>query len=67
MTDGINVGDYASASILDEIPPKVEIQVAETTNTSIKVNVIASDEESGLATTDTYTCLLYTSIWDYPH
>ena len=58
LTDGINVGDYASASILDEIPPKVEIQVAETTNTSIKVNVIASDEESGLATTDTYTYYL---------
>ena len=58
LTDGVNVGDYASASILDEIPPKAEIQVEETTNASIKVNVIASDEESGLATNETYTYYL---------
>mgnify|MGYP005794805191 CR=1 FL=1 len=58
LTDGVNVGDYASASILDEIPPKAEIQVEKTTNASIKVNVIASDEESGLATNETYTYYL---------
>ena len=58
LTDGTYSGDYASASIKDEIPPKVSVTVGNITNTSITLTVTASDEESGLATIGTYTYYL---------
>ena len=55
LTDGKNVGDYASINILDtEKPVVTNISVDEVTSDSIKVTVTASDNESGLADTGTY-------------
>ena len=55
LTDGANVGDYASINILDTEKPVVSnISVDEVTSDSIKVTVTASDNESGLADTGTY-------------
>ena len=55
LTDGSNVGAYASINILDtEKPVVTNISVDEVTSDSIKVTVTASDSESGLADTGTY-------------
>ena len=55
LTDGSNVGAYASINILDTEKPVVSnISVDEVTSDSIKVTVTASDNESGLADTGTY-------------
>ncbi len=55
LTDGTNVGAYASINILDTEKPVVSnISVDEVTSDSIKVTVTASDNESGLADTGTY-------------
>ena len=56
LTDGNNHGDYASASIQDGIDPVVDVlpNGAPTSN-SISVNVQASDNESGMTASPTYT------------
>ena len=55
LTDGTNVGAYASINIMDTEKPVVSnISVDEVTSDSIKVTVTASDNESGLADTGTY-------------
>ena len=55
LTDGTNYGDYASASIVDGTPPTVSSITAGTiTSNSIQVTVVASDGQSGLATSNTY-------------
>ena len=53
LTDGVNVGDYASVTISDTTGPTVSLSTSATYN-SITVTVNASDSGSGLATTDTY-------------
>ena len=55
LTDGTNVGAYASINIMDTEKPVVSnISVDEVTSDSIKVTVTASDNESGLEDTGTY-------------
>ena len=55
LTDGTNYGDYASVDIRDEIAPVVSnVATGEITENSIAVIVSASDNESGLATSNTY-------------
>ena len=54
LTDGVNHGEYASASIDDGIEPEASIEATEVTSDSITVKVTASDGQSGLATSETY-------------
>ena len=54
LTDGNNHGDYTSTTIQDTVNPKVEITRRTTTN-SITVTVQATDNESGMADSVTYT------------
>ena len=54
LTDGINAGQYASTSITDKIAPSVTVNKVTTSN-SIAVNVTASDGQSGMASSLTYT------------
>ena len=55
LTDGTNYGEYASATIVDDIAPTItRFEATETTSNSITVQVEATDNESGLASTDTY-------------
>ena len=54
LTDGVNHGEYASASIDEKIAPEASIEATEVTSDSITVKVTASDAESGLATSGTY-------------
>ena len=54
LTDGVNHGEYAAASITETIAPEASIEVTEITSDSITVKVTASDGQSGLATSDTY-------------
>ena len=53
--DGTNGSDYASASVEDKIAPKVTIAKGNITSNSIGVSVIASDSESGMASSLKYT------------
>ena len=55
LTDGINAGDYASTSIADGIAPNVTVNKGTTTSNSIAVSVTASDSQSGMASSLTYT------------
>ena len=56
LTDGNNYGDYAQTTIRDEINPVVDVKLnGLTTSNSIKVNVTASDNESGMTASPTYT------------
>ena len=54
LTDGINYGDYASVSIKDKLNPTVTITKGTITSNSIKVNVSATDNESGMGSSLTY-------------
>ena len=55
LTDGTNYGEYASATIVDDIAPTItKFEATETTSNSITVQVEAIDNESGLASADTY-------------
>lgn len=58
LTDGINSGDYTSTSIEDTIAPTVEITTSNVTQTSITLNVVASDDQSGLASSNAYSYYL---------
>ena len=56
LTDGNNHGDYAQTTIKDEISPVVDVKLnGLTTSSSIPVTVTASDNESGMAASPTYT------------
>ena len=54
LTDGSNVGEYATLVITDDIPPEVEIQAGTPTSNSVQITVTAVDGQSGLADTGTY-------------
>ena len=54
LTDGTNVGNHAAINILDGGNPTVSVSIGTVGETSVAVNVSASDAESGLATTNTY-------------
>ena len=54
LTDGVNHGEYASASIDDGIEPEASIEATEVTYNSITVKVTASDGQSGLAASEAY-------------
>ena len=56
LTDGNNHGDYATTTIQDETNPAVDVKLnGLITSRSIPVSVNASDNESGMAATPTYT------------
>ena len=58
LWDGVNVGDSASCNILDNIAPTIEkVDVTKAVN-SLSVTVTAKDDQSGLATSETYTYYL---------
>ena len=49
LWDGTNASDYATLPVNDEIDPKItEIKEIEVTETTIKVQVVANDNESGI-------------------
>ena len=54
LTDGSNVGDYATLVVTDDIPPEVSIQAGTPTSNSVQITVTASDAQSGLAEEGTY-------------
>ena len=58
LTDGNNVGDYATLVITDDIPPEVNIQAGAPTSNSVQVTVTAVDGQSGLAEQGAYTYYL---------
>ena len=56
LTDGENAGGYVTKEILDEVPPTVTVTAqGEPTSNSISVSVVAQDNESGMASSLTYT------------
>ena len=61
LTDGTNHGEYASADIQDKTTPQVTVTAGATTSNSIAVNVMASDNESGMADSLTYTYYIKTT------
>ena len=54
LTDGSNVGEYATLVITDDIPPEVSIQAGTPTSNSVTLTVTATDNQSGLAEEGTY-------------
>ena len=62
LTDGSNVGNYATVVITDDIPPEVNILAGEPTSNSVQLTVTATDEQSGLADTGTYQYYLGTEL-----
>ena len=58
LTDGVNAGEFASTSIKDDIAPTVSINASDITQTSVKLTVTASDNQSGLAEEGAYTYYL---------
>ena len=54
LTDGTNAGNYAAINILDGTPPTVSVTVNEVSDSTIKVTVNATDNESGLASSNAY-------------
>ena len=48
LTDGINSGEYATASIKDTTKPEVSISLGTITSNSIQVQVTAQDNQTGL-------------------
>ena len=58
LTDGINAGEYATASIKDTTKPTVSIKTGTITSNSIQVTATASDGQTGLATSNTYEYFL---------
>ena len=55
LTDGVNHGEYVTVTIGDEIAPTVGVTLGTSTSSSISVNVAASDNESGMTSSLTYT------------
>ena len=64
LTDGTNAGEYVSTTIGDEIAPTVNVTLKESTSDSIAVNVEATDNESGMANSLTYTYYIKQSSQD---
>ena len=65
LTDGNNHGDYAETTIKDEISPVVDVKLnGLTTSNSIPVSVTASDNESGIVASPTYTYYIKQSSED---
>ena len=63
LTDGINAGNSASITVLDNTAPTVSIGTGAITENSIEVKVTASsDGESGLADTNTYKYYINNSL-----
>ena len=63
LTDGINAGNSASITILDNTAPTVSISTGAITENSIEIKVTSSsDGESGLADTNTYKYYLNNSL-----
>ena len=58
LTDGTNETEYLSTKIEDNIAPTVSISASDITQTSVKLTVTASDNQSGLAEEGTYTYYL---------
>ncbi len=58
LTDGINSGEYATASVKDTTKPTVSISLGTITSNSIQVTVSASDGQTGLVTSNTYEYFL---------
>ena len=58
LTDGINAGEYATASVKDTTKPTVSIKTGTIKSNSIQVTVTASDVQTGLATSNTYEYFL---------
>ena len=58
LTDGSNVGNYVTVVITDDIAPEVSIQAGVPTSNSVTLTVTATDGQSGLAETGTYTYYL---------
>ena len=55
LVEGTNTSDYAVLVVKDEIKPKINsFEAIEITSNSIKVQANATDNESGLPTTNTY-------------
>ena len=55
LTDGVNHGEYVTVTVEDEVPPEVNVSLGSSTSNSIVVNVEATDGESGMAGSVTYT------------
>ena len=54
LTDGVNAGDYASTTILDNVMPSAGISISPTSTTttgSVKATVTLSDAQTGVNTT----------------
>ena len=66
LTDGTNVGSYASVDILDEEAPTVNVTEGTKTTNSIQVNISASDAEWGMPETPIYNYYIKTSSGSYP-
>ena len=55
LYDGVSSGKYANIEVADEIKPVINsFEAIETTSNSVKVQVNSTDNESGLANTNTY-------------
>lgn len=54
LTDGNNSGDYARKVIQDTINPQVEAEITETTTSTIKMNVAAVDNQTGISPDEKY-------------
>lgn len=55
LWDGTNASDYATLPVKDEIKPTINsFEATEITSNSIKVQATATDNESGLTSTNTY-------------
>lgn len=55
LTDGVNSGNPATQEIKDEIPPTVTVTATNIASSSISVKAEATDAESGMNSTVTYT------------
>ena len=55
LTDGTNHGDFVTVTIDDGVPPTVDVTLGTSTSNTIVVNVNATDDESGMAGSATYT------------
>ena len=55
LTDGTNHGEFVTVTVEDEVPPEVNVSLGSSTSNSIVVNVEATDGESGMAGSVTYT------------
>ena len=61
ITDGTNHGEYASVDIQDKTNPEIKVTNGTIKSNSIAVNVTASDNESGMADSLTYTYYIKTT------